>query len=483
MNAPLIWIFTPLFLGLIALLLRKQGSMLLIALVGMSLILTWLAWQFPIDKVIELGSGSVKISSNLNILGRGLNIVDSDRPLISLVFFANSLWLIGAILARPGIFFAGISQIIIALIVAALSVDPFLYAAIFIALIVLVSVPLLSTPSTKVINGLLRYLNFQLFALPFILFVGWLLAGVEASPGSSILVLRAGILLALGLAFLLALFPFHSWLPMLAEEAHPYSYAFTVFFIPLFVSVLALGFFERFAWIRDLSQISFILVSIGGLIAALGGLWAASQSNMARQIGFIVVLQSALILSAIGISGAIGIEIIFAMALTKLFSFIACAIALSGLREASGGSLRISKLSRITRRHPLLMAMLLIGLANFAALPLTISFFPNILLLEQVWKISKLATVGFLVGQFSLALLFFRAFISLAAPIFSAPKIESEESLLGKLKDPLPPDVTSPLLWLFSQFIFVVLIVMSLFPQYFFMGITSMLSIFPQIVQ
>ncbi len=483
MSAPLIWIALPLLLGVLSLLLRKYGSLLMIGLLGISLILTWLAWQFPIDQAFELASVTFKISSGITILGRGLNIYESDRFLIAFVFFANSLWLLGALMVRPGKLFPGISQIVIALIVAALSVDPFLYAAIFIALMVLISVPILSSPSAKVKNGILRYLNFQLFGVPFILFVGWLLAGVEASPGNSALVLRAGILLVLGFAFLLALFPFHSWIPMLAEETHPYSFAFIMFFLPLFVSVFALGFFERFAWLRDLPALGPTLVVIGGIVSALGGMWALIQTTLSRQLGFALVLDTGLILVSIGISGTIGIEIFFALAIVRLFSLIAWAIALSGLREASGGSLQIFAVSRITSRHPFLLAGLLIAVANFAGLPLMLSFIPKFSLLEEAWKISEIATWGIIIGQLSLSLMFFRLLIALGTSLFSTPTLQTEDSLLGKTKDPLLPDSSNLSTWGFLLIVVFILVISSLFPQYLFNGITSMLSSFSQITQ
>ena len=102
---------------------------------------------------------------------------------------------------------------------------------------------MLARPGEQVKTGLLRYLNFQLMGVPFILFVGWMLAGVEASPGNSDLVVRAGVMLIMGFILLLAVFPFHSWLPMLGEEGHPFPFAFLVFLLPFGVSIFALGFF------------------------------------------------------------------------------------------------------------------------------------------------------------------------------------------------------------------------------------------------
>lgn len=479
----MIWIAFPIFIGMIALLFRKMGAMLPLIVAAISLVLAWAAWQLQIDQAIVLGSSTIKIASVFSILGRSLTLENIDRPLIAFLFLANAIWLSGSFLARPGELFTGISQITLGLFVAALSVDPFLYAAIFLALIVLVSVPMLAKAGEQIQSGLLRYLNFQLMGVPFILFVGWMLAGVEASPGNSDLVLRAGIMLSLGFAFLLAVFPFHSWLPMLAEEVHPFSYAFLVFLLPFGVSIFALGFVERFAWIRDLANLDIILSVIGALIAALGGLWAAIQSNLGRQMGFIMVHEIGLILVAIGIGGAASIQSLFGLTIARLFSLFIWAIAVSGLREASRGSLNISDISRIVKRHPILLFGLLIALASFAGLPLSGSFFPKLSLVLIAGNISSWVLIGMLGGQLGIAFAFVKVSMNLGLPALSISNLSSGETLLSKVEDPLIEDKDNSLTWLFLGFIVVVSFTLALFPHALYGDLESFLLIFPQVSQ
>jgi formate hydrogenlyase subunit 3/multisubunit Na+/H+ antiporter MnhD subunit len=121
---------------------------------------------------------------------------------------------------------------ITALLVGALAVEPFLYAALFIETAVLISVPLLSAPGRKPGKGLIRFLIFQTLGMPFILFSSWLLAGIEANPGDLGLVQQAAILIGLGFSFLLAVFPFYSWIPLLTEESTPYTVGFILWMFP-----------------------------------------------------------------------------------------------------------------------------------------------------------------------------------------------------------------------------------------------------------
>ena len=483
MSAPIIWIAFPVFLGVISLALRKTGPLLPLLVAGISLVLAWAAWQLHFDQAIVIGSSALKITSVFSILGRSLTLENTDRPLLILLFLGNAIWLAGSFLARPGELFTGVSQIALGLFVAALSVDPFLYAAIFLALIVLTSVPMLAKPGEKIQSGLLRYLNFQLMGMPFILFVGWMLAGVEASPGNSDLVFRAGIMLALGFALLLAVFPFHSWLPMLAEEVHPFSYAFLVFLLPFGVSIFALGFFERFAWIREIAELNQILLILGALIATLGGIWAAIQNNLGRQLGFIMVYEIGLILVAIGIDGAASIQTLFALTIARLFSLFIWAISVSGLREASRGSLNVSDISRIVKRHPILLLGLLISLASFAGLPLSASFFPKFTLSMISASASSQVLIGILVGQLGIALAMLRTLMNLAAPLLSNSGISSGDTLLGKIEDPLIEDKENPLTWLFLGFFTLVSFILALSPHFLYGDLQSFLQIFPQLSQ
>jgi hypothetical protein len=93
------------------------------------------------------------------------------------------------------------------LMVASLAVEPFLYAALFIEMAVLLAIPLLTSIYSPPGRGIVRFLIYQTLAMPFILVTGWLLAGVEASPGDLALAAQSTSMLGLGFAFLLAVFP------------------------------------------------------------------------------------------------------------------------------------------------------------------------------------------------------------------------------------------------------------------------------------
>jgi formate hydrogenlyase subunit 3/multisubunit Na+/H+ antiporter MnhD subunit len=185
------------------------------------------------------------------------------------------------------------------LLTAALAVEPFLYAALIIEIVVLVSVPLLSSPGYHRGRGVVRYLTFQTLGFPFVLFTGWLLSGVDTNTADANLIFFSFVLLGLGFWLLLGVFPFHTWIPMISEESHPYSVAYLLYELPVAISLFALGFLERYAWMREAAGLYSILEIAGVLMIVLGGGIAAFQRHLGRMIGYAVMVEIGLSLLAV----------------------------------------------------------------------------------------------------------------------------------------------------------------------------------------
>ena len=124
--------------------------------------------------------------------------------MLALIYGAAALWFFGAEAARAATRLVPMGFMIIALMVAAIAVQPFLYAALFIEMAILIAIPMLTTIYAPPGKGVLRFLIYQTLAMPFILVAGWLLAGVEASPGDLALTAQSAAMLGMGFAFLLA---------------------------------------------------------------------------------------------------------------------------------------------------------------------------------------------------------------------------------------------------------------------------------------
>jgi len=271
MSTPVLWILVPFVVGVMLFFLRRwyRTTVLIGSLTVIFLAIS--AYFLPVNELIRLGPLAFKINESFDILGRTLFLSVEDRPLVILIYTLAGFWFSAAFEARAGRMFVPIGLTLVAVWMAALTVEPFLYAALLLELAVLLSIPLLSPPGSPPGRGIIRYLIFQTFGMPFILLTGWLLAGVESSPGNLDLVIQASLLLGFGFLFLLAIVPFHSWLPMVAEQAHPYPAGFIFFFLPLMVSLFGLKFIDQYAWLRQ-SVALYEALRLGGvLMIVIGG--------------------------------------------------------------------------------------------------------------------------------------------------------------------------------------------------------------------
>lgn len=400
MNAPLLWIFIPFVVGMTLLLIPRvriatlTGGILTAALALIALLI-------PIDTALLLGSFSFKISASIQILGRSLALNPADGRLLALIYGTAALWFFGAEAANASHRFTSLGLAIIALLVASIAVEPFLFAAPILEMASLLVIPLLVLPYQKPGRGALRFLIYQTLAMPFILFSGWMLAGVEASPSDIGLTTQAALMLGLGFAFLLAVFPLYNWIPMLAEEASPYVVGFLLWALPAFTVIFALGFMDRYVWLRNSPELSGAIESAGLFMVVSGGLFAAFQRHLGRMMAYASIAETGLMILAMGLKSTFSVEITFLLLISRGLELAVWSLSLSILK-AQTDSLRFSSVQGLARAFPLAVSALV--LANFSAVgfPLLAGFPARLALWEGLAGQSLAIAFWILVGLFGL---------------------------------------------------------------------------------
>ena len=479
MSSALLWIILPVLVGAALLLYRRQDAFPLFAAAGFCLILSWAAWQLPIDVVLQLGPFSVEIAPSFIMFGRSFTLAEAQAPLLAFIYLMETLWILGSHLAKPGQLFIPLSLICVGLLVAALAVEPFLYAALLLAMAAMLLIPLL-TPAGERGPGVLRFLKFQIFAVPFILFTGWILSGVEASPGDQNLVVRGGLLLALGFALLLALFPFHSWLPLLAKESHPYVFGFLAFFLPSVGLVFALGFFDRYGWLRGSGFAYPLLLMAGGLTVLLGGLWAAGERHNGRMLGYAAMVCTGFGLQALGLGGAQGAQVFFALLLPQAFAIWSWATSLSLLALPTAPTKDAQDLGSKAVSRPLATAVWLGAIFSLAGLPLLGSFPGRLALLDGVAAASPWAAAGALIGSLGLLAGGVRNLIATLAASHGEKHQWAEEVEPAPVRTELS-DVTNPYVWAFAALATLATLGFGLLPQVFLSAVPGLAAMFSQL--
>ncbi len=370
MSAPILWIAVP--LALAALLFFVSDERWCGGLGGLfSLILAALALFFPTDSAhLVFGLLSVRIDSTLTLLGRQIQLTPADQLILVLAYGIGAFWFFGALAVGAARKVVPFGLAILALLVASLAVTPFLYAALLIEIAVLLAVPMLESPG----RGLLRFVVYQTLAMPFILLAGFLLTGIEAGPRDFALVAQAAVILGLGFAFLLSVFPLHSWIPMLAQEAPLYRVAFLFMVFPTFHLLFALNFVDRYAWMRE-SPTFYLAMRLVGLISlAYAGVFAMLQRHQGRMLGYFVLAESGLSLVALSLSNHLtGLQLIFGLIVPRSLALALWALSLAVIRPAVN-SFSLTDLQGAARRFPLAAAGIVLAMLSLSGVPLLAGF-------------------------------------------------------------------------------------------------------------
>lgn len=469
MSAPLLWIALPALACLVLYPLRRWYRSTIIAGVVVALLLGVLALLLPIEEFTRLGPWTFKMGSTLELLGRRFVLTDLDRPLLAATYLLAAFWFAAAYAARAGRNFVPLGLLITAALVAASAVEPFLYAALLIELAVLASVPILAAPGRPAGRGVLRFLTYQSLGMPFILLTGWMLTGVEASPGELTLITRSTTLLAFGFLLLLAIFPFHSWMPMLGEEAHPYPAAFVFLMLPWMVTLFGLGFLDRYSWLRNTSGLAELLQMAGLLLVLAGGAWAAFQRHLGRMLAYAVMVETGLSLLAISLPG--GLTLHFAMLMPRSAALGVWALALSRLRSAQKLSpptdLSFDAVRGLGRRLPIAAGGLVLAHFSVAGLPLLAGFPVRLALWRELSGQSGLIAALVLLGSVGLLAGGLRTLAALVA----SPQQESQEKIEGGRLFRQPVQV-------FLAVGALVLLLIGLMPQWFLPAIAGIAQAF-----
>jgi len=395
-SAPLIWVVFPLFAAVGLWLINRQWPWTIAIATVISGLLSILALVVPIDQSIRFGRNLVQVRSTLNLLGRRLVLDQADTTFLVLVFSIGMVWFAAAWIIRAHRYFAPLGLAILALLVAAYAVQPFLYAALVFEVVVLLCVPLLLPPGWKAKNGVMRFLIFQTLALPFILFAGWASSGVEANPANEALTFQAVVLLGLGFAFLLASFPFYTWLPQMASEADPFSAGFVLSFLPTIVLVLFLEFLDNYVWLLEYPLLPGAIRFVGIVMVVSSGIWIAFEENLRRMFGYAVIFENGLALLSISLLRAPGYSLFAALLLPRLFSLGLWTYSQTLISRAT--ETKIPALRGLFYRQPAASVGLVFALFTVCGYPLLAGFYGETSLLSNLAVESLPIVAWFLIG-------------------------------------------------------------------------------------
>jgi formate hydrogenlyase subunit 3/multisubunit Na+/H+ antiporter MnhD subunit len=272
--------------------------------------------------------------------------------------------------------------------------------------------------------------------------------------------------MGLGFALISAVFPFHTWIPMLAQEAHPYAAAFVFFILPAAIAFLGLEYLGRYSPLVDVATIIYTFLRYAGaLMVITGGIWAAVQTNLGRILGFAALMQigMGLLALSLGHDQTAARGIFFAQLLPQGVGLALWAQALCAL-EIEVGSLSFQSVKGVARRVPIVSVSLILATFSLAGFPLLANFPINVALWSELAQRSLPIAILSLAGCAGLFIAGLRtSAVLVMAPTEETWRVSERGFRVGLLL----------IGW-------AILFVIGMMPQWFFPSLTTMALTFTQ---
>ena len=372
MNAVLIWIVFPLAIAVILFLFQRWKQTITLIGTGVALLLAGLAWLYPPDGAMRLGPWIFEITDRFSVHGRQIILTHGDRPILILLYLMAAFWFLGSLAAKVPAHFVPFGMAATAIMVISIFVEPFYYGALLFEVVALLFTVLLSVPGKLPTKGILRFMAFQTLGMVFILLASWLLNQAHVETINQTFLKQALIAMGLGFAFLLGIFPFVTWIPMISSQNNSYLAAF-MFNIFLNGAILfGLSFLEQYAWVQEYIDFSVYFQIVGAIMLGVGGLLTAFQRNLGRVMGYVVIVGIGHAFLAFSL-GRTGTQTYFALLIVQICALGVWSLSLN-IIYSQLHSLDYSSVAGIAYRLP--FPVIGIFLANFslAGLPLLAGF-------------------------------------------------------------------------------------------------------------
>lgn len=310
------------------------------------------------------------------ILGRTIALGSGDRIGIAFLFVVASAIFVGVWRSSPGWNYYPVALLVLGSLAAALIIRPplneiypsFIYSTLFVAIAATLTVFPLQGGKPGVTRGVQRFLTIMILALPALLLADWTMGQLSQSPDSVELQRATIFLVALGFTFLLAIFPFHSWVPGVAREAPPMSTAFVLNVLLPTVLILLLDVLNENRIITRDASIFEIIRGAGLLMAGLGAVLSWTRTDFGHLLGYGAIVDVGAILYAIGLASSAGLAAAFVIMIVRSLSIGLMAMGMALVRERLGNDSFLT-VRGLVWRLPWASLALVAGSLSLAGLP------------------------------------------------------------------------------------------------------------------
>ncbi len=312
--------------------LRRRHGLALLLAATVSAALGFGIALIPMDRTFILWGREFAIGGTATVFGRSILVGSLAQTALTFLFLIGAALFLLAWPLESGELYAPIGLGVLGLLAAALIVRPLVYAMLILELAVALSVLLLRGGV-----GGARYLTFCVLALPGPLVAHWLLDMYALTPDQAGWLNTASLLIGLSFALMLGLLPFHPWVPALARRESPLAVALIFSAVGGTVWFLLLDYLRTYPWLDQSPYWSSALTVLGIGTAVVGGLLGATRRGWGALLGYAVMVDTGMLVLALGRGVALELELERAMMLTRTWGVLTMAAGLAavGVRRES----------------------------------------------------------------------------------------------------------------------------------------------------
>ena len=372
MSFPLLLMGLPLVTGVLVYNLRRWLWLQVIVAVGTVLVLIALVQLETLDQLVVVFGRDITLHSSSAVLGRSFTFGEADRPILVFVFVAVLLYFLAVGVVRGPSLFLPVGLGMLPLMEATIFVQPFLYAALFLALIAAVAAFILSNRDYAGTDGAMRYLAFVSMGVPFILLAGWQLEVHQINPDDMLPLKRATWMLGVGFLVILAVAPFHSWVALVSRKAPPLSAAFVIGVVQAVVLIFLIDTLTQFDWLRANTQF-FLALRLGGVaMAVVGAAFTFAQRSLGGLMGYTALIDWGATLVVLGLRTPDSIAVASMMIVVRVLGLVVWGVGAGVLMDVFEDD--YDKLRSCARNYPFATTAVVVGGLSLSALPLLAGF-------------------------------------------------------------------------------------------------------------
>lgn len=402
MSAALLWIYLPIFFGLVMVLFSGRKKFVAICGIILSAVLMLIALRIPVNSLILMGRTSLVFVGDTTLLGRKMEITRSEQTLVAFFWFAACLWFAGSLFVKVDGRFIPIAMIDTALIVAVMAVEPFIYGTFCVILADLITLPMLCRTHREAEKVVPRFLVYQILGMIALSIGGWLATSVDMNPLDLYLLKRAVVMLFCGIAFWLAAFPFFNWVSMLMDDNCPFVSGFIISLLQFSALFILLRFLNGHIWLRTCEPFLYALRIAGILMLLIGSIWTFFQKELQKMLSYILIAENGVFLLLLGTRTNAGVEVFLEYLFIHLVVILTWSVAAKYLSAET--DLQLDDLRGLFHTHPAVSGALLLSHFMLSGMPMMSGFSMRLTLIAACFESS--ARLGWLCLAGCMVLLF-----------------------------------------------------------------------------